>query len=232
MADQVTAVPTLDPFAPGFFEDPYAQYAAIREAGPVHRTLFGPWMLTHWEHVHQLLRDPGTSVEDRNAPDAQFRLAPARGPRAHRGRAAAGREGDPQHRSARPHPPAPARLQGVHPADDRAAPPAHRGAGRRPARRAPRTRRRSRRPVGRDQRPGLPAPVRGHQRDARHARLERRRAAPRVVPHPRAGARPDPRGRPTPRRSTRRRTTWSRSSPTPSRGSGDGSTRTTTCWPR
>ena len=71
MADQVTA-PTLDPFAPGFFENPYAQYAAIREAGAVHRTLFGPWMLTHWEHVHQLLRDPTTSVEDRNAPDSQF----------------------------------------------------------------------------------------------------------------------------------------------------------------
>jgi cytochrome P450 len=71
MADQVTA-PTLDPFAPGFFENPYAQYAAIRDAGAVHRTLFGPWMLTHWEHVHQLLRDPTTSVEDRNAPESQF----------------------------------------------------------------------------------------------------------------------------------------------------------------
>jgi cytochrome P450 len=72
MVDQMTTGPTLDPFAPGFFEDPYAQYAAIRESGAVHRTLFGPWMLTHWEHVHQLLRDPTTSVEDRNAPDSQF----------------------------------------------------------------------------------------------------------------------------------------------------------------
>jgi cytochrome P450 len=73
MADQATS-PALDPFAPGFFEDPYAQYAAIRDAGPVHHTLFGPWMLTHWEHVHQLLREPGTSVEDRNASETQFLL--------------------------------------------------------------------------------------------------------------------------------------------------------------
>jgi cytochrome P450 len=74
MAEQVTA-PTLDPFAPGFFEDPYAQYAAIRASGDVHRTLFGPWMLTHWEHVHQLLREPGTSVEDRNASESQVMVA-------------------------------------------------------------------------------------------------------------------------------------------------------------
>jgi cytochrome P450 len=73
MADQVVA-PALDPFAPGFFEDPYVQYAAIRGAGAVHHTLFGPWLLTHWEHVHQLLREPGTSVEDRNASDDQFLL--------------------------------------------------------------------------------------------------------------------------------------------------------------
>jgi len=73
MADQVVA-PALDPFAPGFFEDPYAQYDAIRAAGAVHQTLFGPWLLTHWEHVHQLLREPGTSVEDRNASDDQFLL--------------------------------------------------------------------------------------------------------------------------------------------------------------
>ena len=73
MADQVTA-PTLDPFAPGFFENPYAQYAAIREAGPVHRTLFGPWMLTHWEHVHQLLRDP---THERRGPQRAGRRSSA-----------------------------------------------------------------------------------------------------------------------------------------------------------
>jgi cytochrome P450 len=81
MADQTATgpSPSLDPFAPGFFEDPYAQYAAIRESGEVHRTLFGPWLLTRWDHVHQLLRDPTTSVEDRNAADDFLRQAPVEG---------------------------------------------------------------------------------------------------------------------------------------------------------
>jgi len=28
----------LNPFEPGFFDDPYAQYARVRESEPVHRT--------------------------------------------------------------------------------------------------------------------------------------------------------------------------------------------------
>lgn len=80
-------LPGLDPFAPGFYEDPYPQYAAIRETAPVQRTPFGPWLVTRWETVHQLLRDPTTSVEDRNATvsrrDAAF--IEAAGDRAQRG---------------------------------------------------------------------------------------------------------------------------------------------------
>ncbi len=56
----------LNPFEPGFAEDPYRQYGRLRQAEPVHRTPFGPFMLTRWADVHQLLRDPSTSVEDRN----------------------------------------------------------------------------------------------------------------------------------------------------------------------
>ena len=68
-ADQVaTAEPIgLNPFEPGFAENPYPQYRRLREAEPVHRTPFGPFMLTRWADVHQLLRDPSTSVEERNA---------------------------------------------------------------------------------------------------------------------------------------------------------------------
>ncbi|MEJ7584845.1 MAG: cytochrome P450 [Acidimicrobiales bacterium] len=59
----------LNPFAPEFLADPYAQYAALREAAPVHRTDFGPWLLTRWQDVHHLLRNPSTSVEDAKALD-------------------------------------------------------------------------------------------------------------------------------------------------------------------
>ncbi len=59
--------PSLNPFEPGFFEDPYPQYEAIRSTEPVHRTALGPWLLTRWEDVHTVLRDPSTSVEVANA---------------------------------------------------------------------------------------------------------------------------------------------------------------------
>lgn len=56
----------LNPFEPGFFDDPYTQYAALREAEPIHHSALGPWLITRWEDVHTLLRKPGTSVEERN----------------------------------------------------------------------------------------------------------------------------------------------------------------------
>jgi cytochrome P450 len=64
--DAPTEVLGLNPFEPGFFADPYAQYAAVRSANPIHRSPMGPWLITRWEDVHALLRTPGTSVEERN----------------------------------------------------------------------------------------------------------------------------------------------------------------------
>ncbi|MBM3658171.1 MAG: cytochrome P450 [Actinobacteria bacterium] len=79
----------LDPFAPGFFADPYVQYAALREHAPVHPSPFGPWMLTRYADCVRLLRNPDVSVEDRNR-EAGRRMAlfGADDPRRHRGRAA------------------------------------------------------------------------------------------------------------------------------------------------
>ena len=68
MNDQI-AMPTgvaLDPFAPGFYADPYPQYAALREHDPVHRAFIGGFLVTRWHDVNTLMRDPSTSVEDRN----------------------------------------------------------------------------------------------------------------------------------------------------------------------
>lgn len=67
MDDQApTTVIGLNPFEPGFYDDPYAQYAAIRDADPISQTALGPWLITRWADVHTLLRKPGTSVEERN----------------------------------------------------------------------------------------------------------------------------------------------------------------------
>ena len=205
MADQVTA-PTLDPFAPGFFENPYAQYAAIRDAGAVHRTLFGPWMLTHWEHVHQLLRDPTTSVEDRNAPESQFSdlfeppdLGRTRGGDAARGDKAILNIDPPDHTRLRKLVSkafTPRTVEQLRPRVE-----ALRGRPARPSRRG--RRRRPRRSVGRHQRPRLPAALRGHQRDARSCptRPTRRSSASGPTPSYRCSTRSS--RRPTPRRSTR-----------------------------
>ncbi len=57
----------LNPFAPGFFDDPYAQYRELRETDPVHHSPLGLWFLSRWEDCHRVLRLPGTSVDERNS---------------------------------------------------------------------------------------------------------------------------------------------------------------------
>src|SRR3954447_15920235 len=65
-ADVPPTVLGLNPFEPGFFDDPYVQYRALREQARIHKSELGPWLITRWADVHTMLRKPGTSVEDRN----------------------------------------------------------------------------------------------------------------------------------------------------------------------
>jgi cytochrome P450 len=58
---------TINPFEPGFFDDPYAQYRQVREQDPVHHSPIGAWLLMRYADVHRVLRDPTLSVEERNA---------------------------------------------------------------------------------------------------------------------------------------------------------------------
>ena len=62
---QTLPPPLFDPFAPGFTDDPYPQYAALRATVPVYQHPFGFWLLTCYEDVSWLLR-ASLSVEDRN----------------------------------------------------------------------------------------------------------------------------------------------------------------------
>ena len=55
--------PLFDPFAPGFTDDPYPQYAVMRAKAPVYQHPFGFWLLTGYDEVSWLLR-AGLSVED------------------------------------------------------------------------------------------------------------------------------------------------------------------------
>src|SRR5689334_3651377 len=56
----------LNPFEPGFFDDPYAQYRLVREQDPVHLSPIGSYALFRYDDVHHVLRDPSLSVEERN----------------------------------------------------------------------------------------------------------------------------------------------------------------------
>lgn len=56
----------LNPFAPGFFEDPYSQYRLVREQDPVHLSPIGAFALFRYDDVHRVLRDPSLSVEERH----------------------------------------------------------------------------------------------------------------------------------------------------------------------
>jgi cytochrome P450 len=63
-----TASPAVfNPFEPGYFAWPYAQYAAVREREPVHMSPIGQWMLFRYDDCFRLLRDPSLSVDDVNA---------------------------------------------------------------------------------------------------------------------------------------------------------------------
>lgn len=68
-ARDVSTTPTVafNPFEPGFFDDPYAQYALLREQDPVHATPIGPVALFRYEDVFTLLRNPTLSVDERSA---------------------------------------------------------------------------------------------------------------------------------------------------------------------
>lgn len=69
MTDAVQVPPELlfNPFEPGFLDDPYPQYARLREHAPVQQSLLGPWFAFRYDDVFVLLRNSTTSVEDANA---------------------------------------------------------------------------------------------------------------------------------------------------------------------
>ena len=65
---QTLPPPLFDPFAPGFTDDPYPQYAALRAQAPVYQHPIGFWLLTRYDDVSWLLR-AALLVEDRNVSD-------------------------------------------------------------------------------------------------------------------------------------------------------------------
>ena len=76
MAGTTTGEPVIfNPFEPGFFDDPYRQYAALREHDPVHRSPLEVWVLFRYDDIVTVLRDSSLSVEVDNAtPTARMQM--------------------------------------------------------------------------------------------------------------------------------------------------------------
>src|ERR1700757_4115836 len=68
---QTMPPPVFDPFAAGFTDNPYPQYAALRAGAPAGRHPLGFFLLTRHDDVSGLLR-AGMSVEDGNITDRQL----------------------------------------------------------------------------------------------------------------------------------------------------------------
>ena len=94
-----------NPFAPGFTDDPYAQYAALRAQGRVHRNPLGQRVLSHYDECFELLRLPGTSVGTPTPPTSSARSCPRTSPSTAEPGAHAAAP-----RPTRPHPPAAAHV--------------------------------------------------------------------------------------------------------------------------
>jgi cytochrome P450 len=76
VAGTTTGEPVIfNPFEAGFFDDPYRQYAALREHDPVHRSPLEVWVLFRYDDIVGVLRDPSLSVQiDNAAPTARTRM--------------------------------------------------------------------------------------------------------------------------------------------------------------
>jgi cytochrome P450 len=57
----------FNPFEPGFYEDPYAQYRLLRERDPVHQSPMGVRMLFRYADVSSILADHRQSADFRKA---------------------------------------------------------------------------------------------------------------------------------------------------------------------
>ena len=59
----IDSKPSWNPFDPDFLINPYPHYELLRDKDPVHRTPFGNLVVTRFDDVFEVLRNPNTSVE-------------------------------------------------------------------------------------------------------------------------------------------------------------------------
>ncbi len=65
-----------NPLDPGFVADPYPHYGKLRDDDPVHRTLVGALLVTRYDDVYDVLRNPNTSVRRERHDDVPEYMKP------------------------------------------------------------------------------------------------------------------------------------------------------------
>ena len=67
MTEAEAQAAAFDPntLGPGFYDNPYPTYAALREFDPVHRCADGTYFLTRYADLDQIYRDAATSARTR-----------------------------------------------------------------------------------------------------------------------------------------------------------------------
>lgn len=73
----ITPAPQAPIDPAGLARDPYAVYAQLRQAGPVHRITgtdgLPAWLVTRYDDVRQALADPRLSLDKHNAAPGGYR---------------------------------------------------------------------------------------------------------------------------------------------------------------
>ena len=72
----ITEEVSWNPLDPGFVADPYPHYGKLRDDDPVHRTLVGALLVTRYDDVYDVLRNPNTSVRRERHDDVPEYMKP------------------------------------------------------------------------------------------------------------------------------------------------------------
>lgn len=72
----ITEEVSWNPLDPGFVADPYPHYGKLRDDDPVHRTLIGALLVTRYDDVYDVLRNPNTSVRRERHDDVPEYMKP------------------------------------------------------------------------------------------------------------------------------------------------------------
>ena len=74
--EESTQALSWNPLDPEFIADPYPHYRKLRDDDPVHRSLVGALLVTRYDDVHNVLRNPNTTVQRDHSTDVPDYMKP------------------------------------------------------------------------------------------------------------------------------------------------------------